>query len=270
MMAKPKDLVMDLFGDYVRYMGGSIRVGQLTQLLELFEVEPATARVTISRMRKDGWFETERHGREISYHATDRLMQILEDGRERIFSKAQPVWVGRWTTVIFDAAALGKVESKLLTTGLQWEGFAQLNGSSWICPRDVRERIRAKYATKDGSVFVANLWSGSLDEDKRLAETCWDLTGISEVYKNFIERWERKLAGGIESLSAEQALIVRVRMVNEYRSFIYRDPMMPKALLPEDWCGDEAFSFLTDMHRDLGPLAMEAVAEVLFEESAEK
>ncbi|BAU96887.1 phenylacetic acid-responsive transcriptional repressor [Corynebacterium suranareeae] len=263
-MAKPKDLVMDLFGDYVRYMGGSIRVGQLTQLLELFDVEPATARVTLSRMRKEGWFETQRHGREISYQATDRLMKILEDGRERIFSKAQPIWVGRWTTVMFDPNVLGRVETKLLGNGLRWEGFAQLNANTWICPRDVREKIRSKYGSGDGVVFVANLWSGSLDEDKRLAETCWDLAGISEVYKNFIEHWKGELAVGVESLTAEQALVKRVGMVNEYRSFIYQDPIMPRALLPEDWYGDEAFSYLTEMHRDLGPMAMEAVGDVLF------
>ncbi|MGP6173920.1 PaaX family transcriptional regulator [Corynebacterium sp. A21] len=269
MIAKPKELVMDLFGDYVRYMGGSIRLGQLTQLLEIFGVEPATARVTLSRMKKEGWFLTERHGREIEYCATEKFMSVLDEGRERIFARSQPVWIGRWTLVIFGAGGVSRSEVRKITTRLEWQGFSQLNSSSWICPRDLRESIRGKYGTDDGAVMVSNMWTGSLGEDRRLAGECWDLAGIAVEYREFMRRWREELGKGVAELTPREALIARVQMVNEYRNFIYRDPLMPRALLPAGWPGEEVFSFLTDMHRDLGPQAMEQVAEVMFDEGSD-
>ena len=69
---KPRSIVFDLFGDYVRYDGGGIRLRALTQLLDAFDVGESTVRVVMNRLRKEGWFDARRDGRETAYLLTDR------------------------------------------------------------------------------------------------------------------------------------------------------------------------------------------------------
>lgn len=61
---KPRSLVFDLFGDYLRYRGGEVRLRGLVALMACFGVPAATLRVVATRMRKEGWLESLREGRE--------------------------------------------------------------------------------------------------------------------------------------------------------------------------------------------------------------
>ena len=60
---KPRSIILDLFGDYLRYAGAEIKLGDMTKLLAVFGVEPATVRVSMSRLKKEGWFTTRRQQR---------------------------------------------------------------------------------------------------------------------------------------------------------------------------------------------------------------
>jgi phenylacetic acid degradation operon negative regulatory protein len=41
----------------------------------------------------------------------------------------------------------------------------------------------------------------------------------------------------------EEAFAVRSRLVHEWRKFLFRDPGLPRALLPADWPGDKAAAY---------------------------
>ncbi len=94
-----RSLVFDLFGDYLRYRGGEVRLRDLVMLLGAFDVPEATARVTAARLRKEGWLEARRDGRETVYVLTERAWKLLDEGRGRIFARAPGPWDGRWTMV---------------------------------------------------------------------------------------------------------------------------------------------------------------------------
>ena len=78
---KPRSIVFDLFGDYLRYAGGEVRLRALTELLDCFGIGEATVRVVMARLRKEGWFDTRRDGRETVYALNDRSWQLLDEGR---------------------------------------------------------------------------------------------------------------------------------------------------------------------------------------------
>lgn len=59
-------LVFDLFGDYLRYRGGEVRLRGLVSLMGSFDVPGATVRVVVARLRKEGWLASRREGREPS------------------------------------------------------------------------------------------------------------------------------------------------------------------------------------------------------------
>ena len=85
---RPRSVVFDLFGDHLRYCGGAARTQALVELLQVFGVGEPTARIVLSRMRKQGWFTTHREGRQVVYTLTDRTWRVLDEGRTRIFSRA--------------------------------------------------------------------------------------------------------------------------------------------------------------------------------------
>ena len=52
----------------------------LTQLLDVFGVGESTSRVVLSRMRREGWFTTDRDGRQTSYALTARSLKAARRG----------------------------------------------------------------------------------------------------------------------------------------------------------------------------------------------
>lgn len=261
---RPKDLVMDLFGGYIRYMGGSIRLLQLTHLLELFGVEPPTARVTLSRMRKEGWVSTERDGRQMTYFATPRLLQVLDEGRERIFGPLRLPWSGQWTMVLYQIPESRRRQRESLKRMLSWEGFGQLNPTTWISPRDDREKIRASLdELSEGNVHVVTMSTGDWARDRGLARQCWDLDALAADYRRFIDTWVVYLEASSVHLSPESALVSRVKLVWDYRHFPFKDPGLPTALQPEGWPGDQAHELFLQVYGELAAGANSYVSSVL-------
>ena len=61
---KARSLVFDLFGDYLRYRGGEVRLRGLVSLMGCFDVAEPTVRVVVTRLRKEGWLVSRRDGRD--------------------------------------------------------------------------------------------------------------------------------------------------------------------------------------------------------------
>ena len=261
---RPKDLVMDLFGDYIRYMGGSIRLSQLTHLLTLFDVEPTTARVTLSRMRKEGWVSTERNGRQMTYFATPQLLRVLDEGRERIFGPSQLPWSGQWTMVLYQIPESRRRQRESLKRMLTWEGFGQLNPTTWISPRDIREKIRDTLDDpSEDNVHVVTMSTGNWTRDRQLARQCWDLDDLASDYRRFIDTWMPHRGPDRSRLSPESALISRVKLVWDYRHFPFKDPGLPTALQPEGWPGEQAHELFLQVHGELTAGANSYMSSVL-------
>src|SRR3954462_425530 len=95
-LVKARSLVFDLFGDYLRYRGGEIRLQQLVALLACFGVPEPTVRVVVTRLRKEGWLDSRRDGRETVYALRPSTLTMLDEGRARIFDRSRGPWDGLW------------------------------------------------------------------------------------------------------------------------------------------------------------------------------
>ena len=105
---KPRAILWDLFGDHLRYVGdGQVPMRALTFLLGEFGVAEATARVVLSRMRREGWFTTSRDGRQTSYALTARSIKMLDEGRTRIFERGRTAGTapGGWSSTRYPRTA---------------------------------------------------------------------------------------------------------------------------------------------------------------------
>lgn len=263
MAHRARSLVMDLFGDYLRYAGGEARLSCLVELLEVFGVEPATTRVTLSRMRKDGWFETRRVGRETVYVLTDRMDAVLVDGRERIFVRPDEGWDGVWTQLIYQVPESARSVRISLRKQLTWLGFGQLAPSTWLSPHAPSEQIadlRGDFPDATIDVFRTVVEAPGADRD--LAARCWDLGELARDYRRFLERY-RALDETDDLPVGGAALVARTEVVAEARRLTFRDPGLPAALEPDGWPGGEGFALFRRVHARLAPAAEACVEQVL-------
>ena len=84
-VVKPRSILFDIFGSYVRYRGGVVGLSNLTQLLGWFGVSEDSVRVTLSRMRREKWFSSKRAGRASFYSLTPKGWELLDEWLQRIF-----------------------------------------------------------------------------------------------------------------------------------------------------------------------------------------
>ncbi|MCO4253713.1 PaaX family transcriptional regulator [Pseudarthrobacter cellobiosi] len=265
MQWKPRALILDLFGDYLRYAGSEVRLADITELLAVFDIEAATVRVNLSRLRKEGWFTTRRIGRETVYSLTPHMLEILNEGRERIFRRRDESWQGRWTMAIYQVPEAERAVREQLRKQLAWHGFGQLSPSTWLSPHDLISEVR-EIAAENPLAKVDALWcgTGDLQEDRGLAARCWDLDQLGADYRHFIHNYA---ALDNEAVNADKdgrtALIERMHIIGDFRRFPFRDPYLPRELQPDSWPSSEAYTLFGAVHRQLGPAATEFISSII-------
>jgi phenylacetic acid degradation operon negative regulatory protein len=263
MTVKPRSVILDLFGDYLRYVDAEVRLSHLTQLLGAFDIAPSTVRVTLSRLRREGWFETRREGRETVYTLTPQMLEVLDEGRARIFAPPADSWIGTWTMVIYQMSESERQERNQLRKALAWHGFGPLTTSTWLAPGDRRKEMRSVIdGLTDEQVDVLSCTSEGLDHDRGLATRCWDLETLAREYDEFI-RAHRDLLRRSVGVSPAEALVIRTELISTYRHFPFRDPRLPPELRPEPWPGLQAYELFRAEHSKLGPAAREYVSSVV-------
>jgi len=260
---KPRALILDIFGDYLRYVGSEAKAGDLVVLLGTLGVEPAATRMTLSRLKQEGWFTTRRVGRETIYRLSDHLLDILDEGRARIFTEYEDDWDGWWTQVVFQTPESDRAVREQVKKQLAWLGFGMLTPSTWLSPRDAKaEALKLHPEFPTASFDVLSSRTDDREVDRSLVARCWDLAGLDADYRQFIED-HRHLLDTAPTLSGPAALAVRTEIVSTYRHFPFRDPSLPIALRPDGWPGATAHDHFLTVHRALAGAAVAYVSDVV-------
>lgn len=252
---RPRSLVFTLFGDYFRYCGaGEVPLRGLSDVMQLFDVEPATTRVVMSRLKAEGWFDTRRDGRLTTYVLSPRAWQLLDEGRERIFRHIAREWNGEWTLIATragDRTARDEVRKRLT-----WLGFGQLQPAIWVAPGDRVGPARELMDDNDdigADVFLSR--TGDLDRDRSIAARGWDLDALDRLYADFCATHD----SDAPPVSDDDALARRVCLTDDYRRFPFTDPDLPAVLLPTAWNGPRAHEVFVRRHGELRTAATTAI-----------
>jgi phenylacetic acid degradation operon negative regulatory protein len=260
---KPRALILDIFGDYLRYVDSEVRAGDLVTLLGVLGVEPAATRMTLSRLKQEGWFTTRKIGRETIYRLSDHLLDILDEGRSRIFAEYETDWDGWWTQVVFQTPESDRTLREQVKKKLSWLGFGPLTPSTWLSPRDAKEDARKLQVEFEGAtVDVLSSRTDDPARDRALVARCWDLELLEADYREFISG-HRHLLQTASTMEGPTALAVRTEIVSTYRHFPFRDPSLPVELRPAGWSGAEAHDLFLAVHRSLSAAAVAYVSEVV-------
>jgi phenylacetic acid degradation operon negative regulatory protein len=239
---KLRSIVFDLFGEYIRYDGGEIGLRALVELMAPFGIGEDVVRVLMARLRREGWFESSKVGRQSRYMLTGEGWQLLDTGRERIFERPAEPWPGQWCLAIYSVPESARASRDRLRKTLTWLGFGPLAASTWVSPHDRRTQVNEAWkGESEGRLQLLMARSGGLDEDREMAARCWDLAALDDEYAEFLATWEPSVKAWRRSTpEGADALVERTKFIHEYRMFPFKDPGLPPELLPAGWKGRQA------------------------------
>lgn len=244
-----RSALFDVYGDHVRTRGGTAPVAALVRLLAPLDIAAPAVRTAVSRMVRQGWLDPVRLGAGPGYRLTGQAERRLAAAANRIYRRDIAAWDGRWHVLVLDAVVDRSARSRL-RNGLGYLGYASLGGSTWISPRQSVE-VDGLLSAEDTRGL--RFWSTYDGDTGSLVARAWDIDGLGRSY----HRWlgdAQLLVGALErALSDEQAFTIRSRLVHEWRKFLFRDPALPRELLPARWPGDEAAAFFDAQAERLAP-----------------
>lgn len=264
---RPKMLIMDLCGAYMRALGGWFAIAKIVQLMHELEVDETATRSALLRMRRKGLLEPERRRGVRGLRLTDKALGALEDTDRRIFGPRAPaVLADGWVLVSFSVPEEKRAHRHVLRSQLSWLGFGNLSNGLWMAPRrmlrDLERAVRELGFEQYVLMFEAH-YTG-FEELSDLVGNAWDLDELGTLYAQFatwcepiLQRWE-----GVRGPSGTQAFVDYTLAVYHWRKFPYLDPGLPSELLPADWSGHRARRMFFDLRGLLEDAALDHVRRV--------
>jgi phenylacetic acid degradation operon negative regulatory protein len=251
-------MIVTLYGDYIRHVGGSIWIGSLIRLLGYFGLSQQAVRSTVSRMTRRELLRIDRVGARSYYSLTDKSAKMIEEGAARIFHFQEPRerWDGQWHLVTYSVPESEREARDRLRQELGWMGFGMLTNALWISPHDFGEEVerltQALGVRSRVEIFTAR-HDGFADQAS-IVGRCWNLPAINARYAAFVDKHRpsyekhcRLLEEGGD-LAPSEYFVRRFNLIHEYRRFPYIDPELPAELLPLDWRGYEAATLFKEYH----------------------
>ena len=246
-----RSALFDLYGDHLRSRGGRAPVAALVRLLAPLGVAAPAVRTAVSRMVRQSWLEPVRLPEGPGYALTPRAVRRLDDAAARIYRTQRSDWDGTWHLLV-TATAAERSSRDRLRGALTFLGYAQLDDATWIGPRPSDEVD----ALLESEAVRAERFSARHDGDTlALVRRAWDLEGLARSYGRWLRDAQGIAAEADGDTTDEQSFATRSRLVHEWRKFLFRDPGLPRALLPDAWPGEEAAEFFDTQSRRLLPAA---------------
>jgi phenylacetic acid degradation operon negative regulatory protein len=254
---RPRSLVFDLYGDYVRWDGGQARLQVVVELLGVFGVPASTARVVMARLRREGWLDATRSGRTTTYALTDRSWRVLDEGRRRILERERAPWDAQWRMVIYHVPERERAARERLRKRLAWWGFGPLAPSTWISPHDRLDAVAAALGQdRPARLDLLIARSRGMSDDLEMVRRCWDLDRLQGDLVELRAAYRARLARyAAAPPQGREALVERISLIAEHRRLPFRDPDLPLELLPPGWAGREVHDLFLAAYELLGPQA---------------
>ncbi|MEU6023313.1 PaaX family transcriptional regulator C-terminal domain-containing protein [Micromonospora sp. NPDC048871] len=257
-----RSALFDLYGDHLRPRGGRAPVAALVKLLAPLGIAPPAVRTAVSRMVRQGWLEPVKMLSGPGYSITPKAARRLDEAASRIYRTGRVTWDGRFDLLVLDAPSARR-DRQRLAANLRYLGYGTLDEQIWVATRpgeDVDLLLdEAGVSFERFSAAHAAGTPGAMG----LVRRAWDLAEIGRAYEQFVAE-QRTLLTGITARSGdEEAYAARFRLVHAWRTFLFRDPQLPPALLPERWPGTAAASFFDRHAARLRPAADRYVEQCL-------
>jgi phenylacetic acid degradation operon negative regulatory protein len=244
-------LLITIFGDAIAPRGGAVTLGSLIRLAAPFGLTERLVRTSVARLARDGWLAARRAGRRSEYRLTRSGAQRFADATRRIYGENPRDWDGQWTLVLLPVTTRRQAEVR---KELRWLGFGQLAPALFAHPGCTAREARAWLQAVPGAADALLLHSANADlaVDRQLAARGWDSGELARRYQRFIARFlPVEAAVAAAGITPETAFVVRTLLIHEYRKIHLQDPLLPPALLSENWVGAAAYDLCRRLYARL-------------------
>lgn len=258
-------LILSLFGDAIAPHGSRAWLGSIIRLLEPLGLSERLVRTSVFRLAQAGWVASESVGRRSDYALTPSGQRRVDEAARHIYASWAPLWDRRWRLIL----VVGPIEPKQreqLRQALFWQGFGLLGQDCFVHPSaDLSSAFDALLAEGLGDalgqlvpILGADAQLGGSASNADLVARAWNLDNLSRAYEQFVATYMPSLAAlrrdRHAELDPEEAFLLRLLLIHDYRRLLLRDPQLPDVLLPADWAGQQARVLCKDLYRRLvGP-----------------
>lgn len=250
-----RSALFDLYGDHLNARGGAAPVAALVRLMGALDISAPAVRTAVSRMVRQGWLAPLSLPQGPGYVLTPKGSHRLSDAGARVYRSSDLPWDGEWHLLVTGPTP-GRTVRERVQAQLSFLGYARIAEQTWIAPRphpDVAALLAGEGMA--AQQFTAR-HEGAPDGRTSAGELvgrAWDLAGLGDAY----ERWLVSATGLLaqEPVDDQAAFAQRSRLVHEWRKFLFRDPGLPRSLLPEGWPGIEAADYFAAESARLLPAA---------------
>jgi phenylacetic acid degradation operon negative regulatory protein len=258
-LVNARSALFDLYGDHLRDRGGQAPIAALVKMLSALGIAAPAVRTAVSRMVRQGWLDPVRLPSGPGYALTPRAVHRLDEAARRIYRDTPQPWDGQWHLLV-----VGRVKDRArrsrLRAGLTYLGYAPLDETTWISPRDSPELD----ALLDVERVTAHRFHAAYEGDQcDLVGRAWDLVTLGQAYDRWLVWAGDAVRPAAADLTDERAFALRSTLVHEWRKFLFVDPGLPEPLLPEDWPGTAAAEFFDAEAARLLPAAAQFVDRCL-------
>jgi phenylacetic acid degradation operon negative regulatory protein len=250
--ARPRQLIITVYGLYARREGGWLSVAALIRLLADLGVDEPAVRSAISRLKRRGILAPRRHGGSAGYQLSAEALAILREGDARIFRRSRACLADGWLLAVFSVPETERHRRHVLRSELTRLGFGMVAPGIWIVPAHphdaTAQTLRRLGLDSYADLFRADHLAFGDVADK--IRRWWDLDELERFYRAFIavhepalRRWQgetQREAQREGELRGREAFADYVRAVTDWRRLPYLDPGLPAELLPDGWAGMRA------------------------------
>ncbi|KAA2264045.1 PaaX family transcriptional regulator [Solihabitans fulvus] len=251
---RARSALFDVYGGHLRARGGAATIAALVRLLEPLDFAAPAVRTAVSRTVRQGWLRPVRLPDGPGYALTPRAERRLDEAAARIYRTRPSTWDGRWHVVVLEELP-GRDSRERLASSLQLLGYGSLGPVTWVAPRPSPELADLLAAEE----VAASTFHGEHDgPDTALAAKAWDLATLGGDYAEFVTSWAPAVSA-VDGSAPAEAFGASQRLLHSWRKFLFRDPGLPRQLLPEDWPGRAAAAFFDEHTARLAPAVDEYV-----------
>jgi phenylacetic acid degradation operon negative regulatory protein len=266
---RSRSVLLDVYGAFIRDLGGWIAVADLVRLLAAVGVEEHAVRLAVSRFWRNDLLARRKVEGRVGYELTDTAIQLLAEGDQRIYSILEPARLeDGWVLASFSVPEGIREKRHQLRSRLAWLGFGNLGGGLWIAPARVfqptRELVEQLGLEEYVDLFRAH-YEAFADESTLIARS-WDVDQMRAAYRAYLEEFRPVLAAhrsGDPDQDPARAFADFVAGLHEWRKLPYVDPGLPTELLPPDWEGTDAAALFQELRDVLEPVARRHVESEL-------
>ncbi len=271
------NLIATFFGDIAMPRGGCLATQNLLDVMGLVGIGDGLVRTSLSRLSAENMFNRTRTGRKSFYALSENAWAEYEQASAVIYSPLPEAWNAHWLVIMLIDVPSGGLDmaspersAKENTPALEPEsdlrkslkqlGFARFGAQILIRPSNFPPKMRQHLdrLLDDASILLIEGQGGVIPTGfKALTDQIWDVSALQQAYEDFTRRYDpiaALLEKGAE-ITPEEALMIRLLMIHEYRAIVLKDPMLPPDILPAHWSGSKARQLCRDIYAQVFELS---------------